>query len=347
MAGRWSMAAVQTSFAVMPALVYLFAGLSPQTRLDRHRRRLHDAADPAAVPGQLAARRRRRGASRRMALFDRIFEYLDMHVDIEAGTDRAALPARRGRASRTSGSATATTQWTLRGIDLDVAPGTKIAIVGETGSGKTTLGYLAARLYDPERGAVRLDGTDIRDATFASLADAVGVVSQETYLFHASVRENLRFAKPRRDRRGGRGGRPRRPGPRDDRRRCPTATTPSSASAASASPAARSSASPSPARSCATRRSSSSTRRRARSTSRPSAPSRRRCASWPPGARRSSSRTASRPSATPTRSSSSTAASSSSAAPTTSCSPLGGRYAALVARDGGVASGSPPCGLTG
>ena len=74
--------------------------------------------------------------------------------------------------------------------------GTRTALVGETGSGKTTLGYLAARLYDPERGAVRIDGTDLRDLTFASLADAVGVVSQETYLFHASVRENLRFARP-------------------------------------------------------------------------------------------------------------------------------------------------------
>jgi ATP-binding cassette subfamily B protein len=72
----------------------------------------------------------------------------------------------------------------------------RVAVVGETGSGKTTLGYLVARLYDAERGAVRLDGVDVRDLTFASLADVVGVVSQETYLFHASVRDNLRFARP-------------------------------------------------------------------------------------------------------------------------------------------------------
>jgi ATP-binding cassette subfamily B protein len=72
----------------------------------------------------------------------------------------------------------------------------KTAIVGETGSGKTTLGYLLARLYDPERGRVTIDGTDIADLRFASLADALGVVAQETYLFHASVRENLRFARP-------------------------------------------------------------------------------------------------------------------------------------------------------
>jgi ATP-binding cassette subfamily B protein len=85
---------------------------------------------------------------------------------------------------------------TLRGIDLVVPAGTRTALVGETGSGKTTLGYLAARLYDPERGAVRLDGVDLRELSSEALAAAVGVVSQETYLFHASVRENLRFARP-------------------------------------------------------------------------------------------------------------------------------------------------------
>jgi ATP-binding cassette, subfamily B, bacterial len=87
-------------------------------------------------------------------------------------------------------------EWTLREIALEVAPGTRTAIVGETGSGKTTLGYLTARLYDPARGAVLIDGVDLRELSFGALADAVGVVSQETYLFHASVRDNLRFARP-------------------------------------------------------------------------------------------------------------------------------------------------------
>ncbi|MEA2176959.1 MAG: ATP-binding cassette, subfamily bacterial, partial [Solirubrobacteraceae bacterium] len=194
MAGRWSMAAVQTTFAVMPALVYLFAGLSPeaisigtvvafttlQTRL------LFPINSLLGVGVEVQSS---------MALFDRIYEYLDMKVDIEEGTGDLHCP--HGEVVfddvwfRYSDDV-----WTLRGIDLVVAPGTKVAIVGETGSGKTTLGYLAARLYDPERGAVRLDGTDVRDVTFAALACAVGVVSQETYLFHATVRENLRFAKP-------------------------------------------------------------------------------------------------------------------------------------------------------
>jgi ATP-binding cassette subfamily B protein len=86
--------------------------------------------------------------------------------------------------------------WTLRDVSIDVPAGTRTAIVGETGSGKTTLGYLVARLYDVDRGRILLDGIDVRDATFESLARTVGVVSQETYLFHASIRENLRFARP-------------------------------------------------------------------------------------------------------------------------------------------------------
>ena len=85
---------------------------------------------------------------------------------------------------------------TLDGIDLVVPAGAKVAIVGETGAGKTTLGYLVARLYDVDAGRVTIDGVDVRDLTFASLADDGRLVSQDTYLFHASVAENLRFARP-------------------------------------------------------------------------------------------------------------------------------------------------------
>jgi ATP-binding cassette, subfamily B, bacterial len=86
--------------------------------------------------------------------------------------------------------------WTVEGISFAVPAGTTTALVGETGSGKTTLAYLVARLYEPQRGSVSIDGIDIRDMTLASLASTVGLVSQETYLFHASIRENLRFACP-------------------------------------------------------------------------------------------------------------------------------------------------------
>jgi ATP-binding cassette subfamily B protein len=196
MAGRWMMATIQTSFAVMPALVYLFAGLAPgavtigtlvafttlQTRLFWPIQSLLNVGVDIQTSG---------------ALFERVFEYLDLPVDIHPG--RRALAAPRGDVALDDvwfryGPDAET--WTLAGVDLELPAGTRTAIVGETGAGKTTLGYLVARLYDPERGAVRIDGTDVRDLTFESLADTVGVVSQETYLFHASVRENLRFARP-------------------------------------------------------------------------------------------------------------------------------------------------------
>jgi len=130
-----------------------------------------------------------------LALFDRIFEYLDHEIDIVEG--ERELDAPRGEVAldsvwfRYDDAA-----WTLQDVSFTVPAGTKTALVGETGSGKTTSAYLVARLYDVTRGSVSIDGVDARELTFASLADTVGVVSQETYLFHASVRENLRFARP-------------------------------------------------------------------------------------------------------------------------------------------------------
>jgi ATP-binding cassette subfamily B protein len=198
MAGRWVMGFVQTSFAVMPALVYLFAGLAPgaasigtivafttlQTRLFWPIQSLLGVAVDIQSSG---------------ALFERVFEYLDLPVDLEEG-DREPVTVRGelrfDDVSFRYDAEDGEREWTLHDVDLTVAPGTTLALVGETGSGKTTLGYLAARLYDPDRGAVRLDGTDLRELRFGALTDAIGVVSQETYLFHASVRDNLRFARP-------------------------------------------------------------------------------------------------------------------------------------------------------
>jgi ATP-binding cassette subfamily B protein len=193
MAGRWMMATVQTSFAVMPALVYLFAGLDGgavsigtvvafttlQTRIFW------------PIQSLLSVSVDVKSSS---ALFERVFEYLDMPVDIHPG--ERELPAPRGAVALDDVWFRYGDEWTLEGVDLDVPAGTRTAVVGETGSGKTTLGYLVARLYDAERGSVRIDGADVRDLSFRALADTVGVVSQETYLFHASVRENLRFARP-------------------------------------------------------------------------------------------------------------------------------------------------------
>jgi len=139
-----------------------------------------------------------------LALFDRVFEYLDLPVEIVEREDAVDLPPCRGDLAfegvwfryAEDDSAGLDGGWTLRDVSFEVPAGTTTAVVGETGSGKTTVGYLVARLYDVERGRITIDGIDVRSATLSSLARTIGVVSQETYLFHASIKDNLRFAKP-------------------------------------------------------------------------------------------------------------------------------------------------------
>jgi ATP-binding cassette subfamily B protein len=203
MAGRWRMATIQMTFAALPAAVYWFAGQSLvagsgaisigtvvafttlQTRM------LWPVAQLLSVGVEVQSS---------LALFDRIFEYLDLPVDIVEAERPVALAAEEVvgevRMEAVSFRYEPDAPWTLDAVDLTIPAGTRTAVVGETGSGKTTLGYLVARLYEPERGRVTIDGVDVRDMSFESLASIVGVVSQETYLFHASVRENLRFARP-------------------------------------------------------------------------------------------------------------------------------------------------------
>jgi ATP-binding cassette subfamily B protein len=203
MAGRWRMASVQIAFAGMPALVYLFGGLSMagggaaisigtlvafttlQTRL------FFPVQSLLSVGVEVQSS---------LALFERVFEYLDLPIDVAERDGALELPAEEiegdvsfehvGFRYESNGEPT------LRAIDLRVPAGTTLALVGETGSGKTTLAYLLARLYDVDEGAVKVDGFDVRELSHSSLAGIVGLVSQETYLFHASVRENLRFARP-------------------------------------------------------------------------------------------------------------------------------------------------------
>lgn len=94
-----------------------------------------------------------------------------------------------------SPSPTAEERWSLREIDIDIPAGSIVALVGPSGAGKTTLSYLVTRLYDPTRGRVLLDGRDLREIPLADVAANVGVVTQETYLFHATIRKNLLFAR--------------------------------------------------------------------------------------------------------------------------------------------------------
>ncbi|MFC7304583.1 ABC transporter ATP-binding protein [Streptomyces monticola] len=207
MAGRWRMSVIGIVMAAMPAVIYWAAGLA-----------LH-LGGPAISLGTLVAFvSLQQGLFRptvsllstgvqiqtSLALFQRIFEYLDLPIDINEPADPVRLDKPRGEVrfeavefhyDADDGGRDGRGP-VLDAIDLTVPAGGSLAVVGPTGSGKSTLSYLVPRLYDVTGGRVTLDGVDVRDLDFDSLARAVGVVSQETYLFHASVADNLRFAKP-------------------------------------------------------------------------------------------------------------------------------------------------------
>ncbi|HEX7949500.1 MAG TPA: ABC transporter ATP-binding protein [Candidatus Limnocylindrales bacterium] len=241
MVGRWFFMIVGTIFSITPAFVYWLAGWLAI-----------NGAPSAPTIGSIVAfttlqsrlffpmgqllniQVEIQGA---LALFDRIFEYLEMQpsivdapgaVDIDAeavrgrirfrhvdfsypASARTVAPAAEGGADGEpvaeaalggepeldgEGPAAEVLPFGLRDIDFEAQPGELVALVGPSGSGKTTTTYLIPRLYDVEVGSVELEGTDVRHLTLVSLGRAIGFVTQETYLFHASVRENLRYAKP-------------------------------------------------------------------------------------------------------------------------------------------------------
>ncbi len=132
-----------------------------------------------------------------LALFERIFDYLDLKPEI---TDRpGAIDLRRARGDvelRNVSFSYVTGQEVLHDVSLEVPAGHFAAFVGATGAGKTTIAYLVPRLYDVDEGAVMVDGHDVRDITLESLAANVAMVNQEPFLFHASLEENLRYARP-------------------------------------------------------------------------------------------------------------------------------------------------------
>ena len=201
LAGRWQMASLSIIFAAIPALIYLAAGL-PVTEgtvsigtLVAFTTLQNSLFRP--VMGLLST-----GVSvvSSLALFQRIFEYLDLPVEIDDPAQ--PLPVEPDlieghvRLEDVSFSYPGADRPALTGVSLDVPAGGTLALVGETGSGKTTLGALTSRLYDPSAGRVTIDGIDLRDMRLTDLASVVGVVSQETYLLHTTVRENLRYARP-------------------------------------------------------------------------------------------------------------------------------------------------------
>jgi ATP-binding cassette subfamily B protein len=231
MIGRSFFAVVGTFFSITPALVYLVAGWvmngDPTSGL------LGGTA-AAITAGTLVSFTTLQSRlffpigsmlqvsteiQSSMALFDRIFEYLDMPSEIEDAPDAVTLPPRDvlGRVElrnvwfhydappeRTTPVSPTdlaldeepSREWTLEAVDLRIEPGQLAALVGPSGAGKTTITYLVPRLYDVQQGAVTIDGTDVREIRLESLGDLVGVVTQETYLFHTTIRRNLLYGKP-------------------------------------------------------------------------------------------------------------------------------------------------------
>jgi ATP-binding cassette subfamily B protein len=213
MVGRTFFAIVGTFFSFAPALTYLVAGLAIvhasgtsitsgtvvaftalQTRL------FFPVGQMLQVSTEIQSS---------LALFERIFQYLDLPHEIvdRPGVRQLAKDEIRGHVSfrdvsfhyesaPLNGDADAPRRWALEHVDLEVEPGQLAALVGASGAGKTTITYLIPRLYEATDGVVAIDGIDVKDIALSSLAEAVGMVTQETYLFHASVRENLLYAKP-------------------------------------------------------------------------------------------------------------------------------------------------------
>lgn len=226
MAGRWRMAIITVVMAAMPAVIYWTAGIALQLGgpsvsvgtlvafVSLQQNLFRPTVSLLSTGVQIQAS---------LALFQRIFEYLDLPIDITESeypvhldrikgelrfenvefrydADGPGSPGSPGGLSKNGSpggsGGEAKPRPILDGIDLTVPAGGSLAVVGPTGAGKSTLGALVPRLYDVTGGRVTLDGVDVRDLDFDTLARGIGVVSQETYLFHASVADNLRFAKP-------------------------------------------------------------------------------------------------------------------------------------------------------
>jgi ATP-binding cassette subfamily B protein len=242
--GRWFFMFIGTFFSVIPAIIYLVAGM----QIINHQSIFGVGMTLGTIVAFTTLQSRIffplgqllqvqvdiQGA---LALFDRIFEYLDIPVDIKDAPnaftldperargevtfkdvsftykrDEARLPsgfipqeASKGEARRPfapipsavplMGEEPVFGRPTLHNISFDIKPGQLAALVGPSGAGKTTITYLVPRLYEADSGTIKIDGHDVKDVTLASLGQLVGVVTQETYLFHASVRENLLYAR--------------------------------------------------------------------------------------------------------------------------------------------------------
>lgn len=208
MIGRWFFMMVSTFFSITPAFVYYVAG------------RIILGTAPGQIPaitvggivafttlqsrlffpvGQLLNVQVEIQST--LALFDRIFEYLDLPIEIQDKPKAIPLDPARVRGEVAFEHVTfrydpGSERPALDDISFHADPGQLVALVGPSGAGKTTISYLLTRLYDVNAGRVCIDNIDVRDVTLASLAETIGMVTQETYLFHTTVRDNLLFARP-------------------------------------------------------------------------------------------------------------------------------------------------------
>ena len=198
MVGRWFFMTIQTFWAAAPAVVWLIGG--------------HDAIRGSVTLGEVIAFTALQSrlflpinqlltvhieVQSSLALFERIFEYLDLQPDVDEKPGALSLATPIGRIAFDGVSfAYRSDLPVLHDVSFEVAPGTMTALVGPSGAGKSTIAALVSRLYDPDEGVVTLDALDLQDLTLRTVSDTVGVVAQDTFLFHATLRENLLYARP-------------------------------------------------------------------------------------------------------------------------------------------------------
>ena len=215
MTGELTFAVVQAVFSVSPALAYLVAGVA-----------ISEGFGPQLSAGTIVAfttvqarifwpvmglLRESVELQSSLAKFERVFEYFDLEPDIKDAPRAIALDRQgvRGRIAfegvtfayprllqREEGAAAAPLRPAVTDLSLTIEPGQLAAVVGPSGAGKSTLCYLIPRLYEADSGVLRLDGHDVKGVQLRSLAESIGIVTQESYLFHGSVRENLLYARP-------------------------------------------------------------------------------------------------------------------------------------------------------
>ncbi len=203
MAGRWMQGLYSVLLWIIPALTYLIGGvlfIKGIGDLTIGTLVAFVAMQTTLFPQLNTLLRVATQVRASLALFTRVFEYLDLEIPIKEAENARTFPGDRAGGHVTFENVhfayPGAAEDTIDGVSFDVPRGSHLALVGSTGSGKTTIGYLLSRLYDVSAGRILIDGIDVRELKLDALAGAVGVVTQETYLLHASIADNLRFVKP-------------------------------------------------------------------------------------------------------------------------------------------------------